>query len=736
VPGVARPSKVATVRRAAPLLVASFSSGYAALAYEMLWTRITAYFIGSDANALGAILGVFSVSLCIGAVASRRWLGGARALRAYTVVEACTAAFGALEGAAWLFFRHETAGVLSSVGAQSPVAAAGVCGLFLVAVPGLLMGATLPLLTSALPRGALRDVYAANVFGAFAGALSVGGFVLPWSSVSMGFLVAITFNLLAAAAVAPLARDEPRASGAAPVGADRPHARLRPSRAGASAFFAGVASFSLEVLLFRVVRIRLGCGSTDWTVALLVGSFLLGLSLGGFLFERGLRISVWVIAGAPAIAVAAAVAFFETSGPEALSVVRSGVGLAQSVFVALLTASIAAPFGYLFPYLVGREEERAEDHASATSTILAQNSLGNFCGSAAAGFFVAPHWGALHGLAVPIAMLGVAVLLIPVERDRARRGGAVAACLLGAAAVLAAPPSVLQPEARRASIVATSEDAFGAYALSRSGDSGLVLLRYGQPVSATFGDQRDNTHLAFDLIEDVGLARSRIVAGGLGGACHLREAIERGARDPSLFRNLKVVELSPAVFGLARSRYGLPESALRLVELGDFRSSIREETADVYYVDLLSPVNEGSGYAYTREFHEEVRRSLSRNGMLIEWLGRKLGVVGFLAEITRTADSVWGGGYVLHTRRGHYLFVATKAPGDEALVERALERLEARTDRDGNPPFEFWSTRTALARLGAASAAIVTEDAIPFGRVVLGFDSRPALAREARLLRP
>jgi predicted membrane-bound spermidine synthase len=364
--------------------------------------------------------------------------------------------------------------------------------------------------------------------------------------------------------------------------------------------------------------------------------------------------------------------------------------------------------------------------------VLAWNALGNLCGSLAAAFVLVPVLGSLRGLAVPLLTLAAAAWFLPERaRERSRRTAVIASA---AAALLALvlPSRIVEPVGRRAILLGVAEDEFGAYSLSQARRGEIRLFRYGQPVSGTFGEQRDNTRLAFDVIERMGKARDRIVMAGLGGACHLREAEERKRRDPGAFERIQIVEISPAVRRLARTFYGLPEDAFEHVVLGDFRKRLRSETADVYYIDLLSPAVEGCGYSFTREFHEEVRRALAPHGMLVQWFGR-FGAVDFLPEITRTLDGVYGGGFVIRSEAGHFLYVVTKDPSDGAELERQLRSVRKLHAAGAGVPFEFWSTKAVLESVGGGAPGIVTEDRIPFGRLLLGLSRTPFFERERRL---
>src|SRR5512138_2765552 len=54
-------------------LLLAAASGFIALAYEILWTRLYGFASGSRAQAFGAMLGFYLLGLAVGSLLSRRW---------------------------------------------------------------------------------------------------------------------------------------------------------------------------------------------------------------------------------------------------------------------------------------------------------------------------------------------------------------------------------------------------------------------------------------------------------------------------------------------------------------------------------------------------------------------------------------------------------------------------------------------------------------------------------------
>ncbi|HEX8291078.1 MAG TPA: hypothetical protein VF570_04955, partial [Pyrinomonadaceae bacterium] len=169
-------------------LLLAFASGATALVYEVLWTRQFIYLFGATAPAVSATLSAIFFGFAAGNAfigsRSARW---PRALRAYGVLEMGIGlaallvvpllglyeqVYPALHGR---FFGHPTAFLV----VKTCLAAAAIFA------PAFLMGGTLPLLAQAFAASPEElgevgsGVYAANTFGATAGALSVPFLLLP-----------------------------------------------------------------------------------------------------------------------------------------------------------------------------------------------------------------------------------------------------------------------------------------------------------------------------------------------------------------------------------------------------------------------------------------------------------------------------------------------------------------------------------------------------------------------------
>jgi predicted membrane-bound spermidine synthase len=187
-----------------------FVSGFAALVYQVVWQRSLFALYGITSEAVSVVVTAFMLGLGLGS-----WAGGRlsrtawRPLALFGVVELAIGAFGA--GSLALF---------RSVGAATllwpPPAVAGVTFLLLL-VPTLLMGATLPLLTSHLVRRSgnvgrsLGALYFSNTLGSAASA-AVSALVLLGALGQSGTVrLASTLNVAVGTAALAMAWRERRA---------------------------------------------------------------------------------------------------------------------------------------------------------------------------------------------------------------------------------------------------------------------------------------------------------------------------------------------------------------------------------------------------------------------------------------------------------------------------------------------------------------------------------------------
>jgi spermidine synthase len=195
------------------VVIAGFAvSGFVALSYEVIWSRVLALIIGSSVYAFSIMLTTFLIGLAVGAaIASRLVDRIRRPVVAFAFIEVgvgITSLIGAylFNDLPYLFVQLYRWVDSSSFGLL-------LFSRFLVASlvmfgPTLLLGALFPLVVRIISRGRLvhatgrtvGDAYAANTVGAIAGSFASGFVLIPWLGLVGSIRLCIALNFVVAAA--------------------------------------------------------------------------------------------------------------------------------------------------------------------------------------------------------------------------------------------------------------------------------------------------------------------------------------------------------------------------------------------------------------------------------------------------------------------------------------------------------------------------------------------------------
>ena len=270
----------------APALVVFFTSGLAALIYQVTWQRVLVIFSGTDVHSATIVVAAFMAGLGCGSLAGGQIadrVSRTKSLALFIVSELAVGMFGFVSIA---FFYRFLYGRLGPLGLGLPATSAI---LFLALLwPTFFMGASLPLLSRALTRS-VRDaastvgwLYAANTLGAAAGAVGATWVLLPLVGMETGAKLAALLNVGCAVSGLGLALWLNRVSEVS-----APHvvtAAVSPSKGPSfqrSALLFGLSGFlalSLEIVWFRLLTVMLK--PTAFTFGTALAVYLLGLGTG------------------------------------------------------------------------------------------------------------------------------------------------------------------------------------------------------------------------------------------------------------------------------------------------------------------------------------------------------------------------------------------------------------------------------------------------------------------------
>ena len=191
-------------------------SGFAALLLQLAWVRLFGLVLGSSVYSFSAVLGIYLLGLGIGSAAIAPILGrGHVAAWWFAILQLGIAASAALGMHAYASLPRAMLELGQRAGASWVGLVAGEILLVLpiVFVPCLLLGATFPLATRLLQRGAAGPTtgaaYAVNTLGTIAGSLAAGFALLPAIGVQGVVALAVGLTLLAGAGALLLSRASP-----------------------------------------------------------------------------------------------------------------------------------------------------------------------------------------------------------------------------------------------------------------------------------------------------------------------------------------------------------------------------------------------------------------------------------------------------------------------------------------------------------------------------------------------
>jgi len=184
-----------------PFLLASLCSGCAALLNQILWTRILSLVFGSTVEAVSAVTAVFMAGLALGSASGPRLVARRTAAEAAALYSRIEIGIGA-SALVLAFLLPALESLRASIGA-APV---WLVAVVLLLVPAGLMGTTLVVQAHVVSgsRDQARSartsglLFAANTFGAVAGAYGSVLFLVPRLGVRNTILVATLLNVVAA----------------------------------------------------------------------------------------------------------------------------------------------------------------------------------------------------------------------------------------------------------------------------------------------------------------------------------------------------------------------------------------------------------------------------------------------------------------------------------------------------------------------------------------------------------
>jgi len=701
------------------LLTVVVGSGFAGLGYELVWTRMLSFALGTEMMATLGVVGGFFGGLAIGAFALDPFLRRARSpALAYAALEAVIGVWGLIS--IWLLPNGARIASLLLGTDPSPIVLWSVA----FALPALLllpatasMGGTLAALerlsSTVIGRsGASAGIYGANTGGAVLGVFLSAFVFMPRVGLGATIAILVAVNGLCALGAFWLRRT---------AGAQRPtekaSADIRPARLTIALFATGLLGVSFEMLLVRLGAQMLQ--DTVYTFASLLAVYLLGAALGGLLWQRYGRTGDasfgWLLVAASSSALASVVV-----APFVVGFVEHGAdhGAADDFEVAaalFLFPSIA--MGALFGHLA--EQVRAV-HGSLNRAV-GVNSVGAALAPLVTTQLLIPQLGVWRAM---ILVAFAYLLLAPV---RLRSLAPLAAPAAAALALAALPAQTFVRAPKGGAVLATREGPMATVSVVDDAAGVRYLDVNGHfRMGGTSSERSDYRQAALPLL--LHPAPRHVLFLGVGTGATL----VGGGRFPGV--EARGVELLPEVVAL------LPwfaDQALAprppAVSVADARRYIfaSSESYDVIVADLFHPALEGSGALYTAEHFAAVRGRLASGGLFCQWLPLWQLDLPSLRAVIRSFLSVYpnGSAWLNHySVRTPMLALIARSDGVFADADGLAERIGDPSVAALAGPLGFRAPIDALGQFVAGPAALARF----VGDGPLNTDDRPFVTFDAR----
>ena len=678
-------------------------SGFAGLAYELLWVRLLALSFGSTAASFSTVLAVFFGGLALGSLIGGRIAKRVRRpVRAYALVELGT-------GVAALVLYPLLLGLESTFGYIDPgPGTAGTVVRFIAAtliliMPTVLMGATLPFVTRAMVRRdedigrATAYIYAFNTFGACLGAYVTTFWSLPYLGVFWSTLATVAINVSVFALASrlgsnevPLATTDDDRAASKRSTVDEPESKLKVVGTVLAAFL-GFAAVALQVVWVRIFAAAMqgtvyGTGSV--LIAVLVGIGLGSLGLAPFLKRSrhaGAAFVALQIAGGLLVLLQFALLPWISYELGSLQVQRLGTfGLHLQMLIAILAVlgpSVCS--GASLPLIIGIVETRAAHSARAVGNVYAANTLGAILGSLLTGFVVLPSAGSEAAVLVAVTALGASISLGALFLLDGPRPFRLALVAVGVVVVglydgydvqaLAAGPSpgsfadwVKRAEGQKKVTLMFSEaETSNVRVTENSGARALTLNALGQGgrTAEPPHHNRESLMVAAVPLSHAAQKRKALLV-GLGAGVTVDVLLKMGVE------HVRVVELEPKVVDAVKIIfYGAsPVESDRVdMVINDARHYLNvERSRGGGQYDIIASMPAHPWIAspiFTREFFEIAKANLIDTGIFCSWFG--LGKMDRTAtdSLLRAFTSVFDH-YVIYYVRAHgaYFLVGSPSP--------------------------------------------------------------------------
>lgn len=673
-------------------LLLIFISGFAALVYEVIWTRQLTLIFGVSIYAVSATLAAFMAGLAAGSYFwGRRSRRLAHPLRTYAVLEVLIGLYALafpllLTAAQW---AHSLLPLDRFSGTLMLSFRFGLAILLLL-LPTTLMGGTLPVLAQAmrtrLPRmGRTASLlYGINTLGAALGA-AVAGFVwLPSLGMQASSLIAAALNFLIAGFAFRLAGkyDAPATA------AELPNTEMTPSQSASASrqrrlsvamAAAGLVGLGYEIVWTKMLILVLG--NSTWAFSTTLTAYLFSLAIGSLLvaplIDRRLHREsavAWLLFALAVLGALSLPAFHWILKNSAIGASDSLAGLLVQHFLLAIAIMLPAALcsGMLLPVAMKLAVSRTDETGPGFGRMLAANTLGAVLGALLVATASLQWLGIQNSLLLLSAVAAFAALLLFAnlqDREIRRQPAFLIAGLTGVilAGLLLVPRTPLTQPPGGYEFAYYRESSIGTLAVYQTPDQKWRVFDINNITEVATDATSMRTFKLMALLPYLLHNQPRdalVVTFGAG--------IVSGYLGQLSLPGLTCVEINPhaAEIGQVFAKENLDvlrQSGLQLViEDGRYFLQTRRQFYDIITADATHPTGADSWLLYTREYYRACRERLRPGGVFLQWLPMHALSPEHYRTIIATIRtefphvSLWFGG--MQDRLGHTLLIAGDAP--------------------------------------------------------------------------
>jgi spermidine synthase len=682
-----------------------FGSGMAGLIYEILWSRMLALIFGTTLVAVTTVLAAFMGGLALGSLLFGRLADrGKNLLGWYGLLEIGVGVYAFLVRPLFGWLRALAPVLEHALGGQGfafHLIRFLLCFVAL-AVPTTLMGGTLPILSRLLARRreslgkVVGWLYGLNTLGAVTGTFLAGFVLIRVWGIGRSLIVTGGLNLLIGMVAIGLGRHllaAPGEEAGAAAGEDEvavAGSRLPAGFIWAAYGLAGFAALGCEVAWTRALALVIG--SSVYAFTIMLGTFLVGLALGGAVMGRFAdrpedRVQMFA-------AIEMGIAFTVL-----LSVVLIGrlpvlyldiffrlpdasFGLVQVVFVLLSGLVMFLPtflMGAAFPVATRLVTPGLGRLGRRVGALYFVNTLGGILGAVVGGFLAIPTIGTRNSLILfALVFFGIGIAAWLLDRRFPLRRRVTTGALLGTLTLVfvgCIPPwerllmtsgvYVYAPQMR---------DGFEAdrkFLYYREGIHSLVAVTEKAGVRSLRINGKTDGSSGEDMMTQVLLAQlpllshpdpREVLVIGLGTGVTAGSALRHPATQAVC------LEIDPAVIEAAAyfediNGRALENPALRIVQ-ADARTWL-DHTDQRYDVIISEPSNPwitGVSNLFTLEHFQACARVLRRDGVICQWIHSYFMPLDALKTIIRTFVTAFPSATLWQASEGDLLLLAGRSP--------------------------------------------------------------------------